>query len=80
MLLILGGAVGNVIDRLRLGHVIDFVHVHWNEASFPAFNVADSAITIGAACVILDALLEGRRARRAAAAGSAPAQDSQAAP
>ncbi len=52
--LILGGAIGNVIDRLRLGEVIDFVQVHWNEAYFPAFNVADSAITIGAVCVILD--------------------------
>lgn len=69
--LILGGALGNVVDRLRLGHVIDFVHVHWNEASFPAFNVADMAITVGAACVILDAVFEGRRARRAAAAGAA---------
>jgi signal peptidase II len=69
--LILGGAIGNVIDRLRLGHVIDFVHAHWNEASFPAFNVADAAISIGAVCVILDALFESRRARRAAAVGGA---------
>jgi signal peptidase II len=62
--LILGGAIGNVIDRLRLGEVIDFVQVHWNDAHFPAFNVADSAITIGAACVLLDALLESQRERR----------------
>jgi signal peptidase II len=62
--LILGGAIGNVIDRLRLGEVIDFVQVHWNEAYFPAFNVADSAISIGAACVILDALRESQRERR----------------
>jgi signal peptidase II len=59
--LVLGGALGNVIDRIRLGHVIDFIHFHWNRAYFPAFNVADSAITIGAACLLLDALLEGRR-------------------
>jgi signal peptidase II len=45
---VLGGAVGNVIDRLRLGHVVDFILVHWRGHPFPAFNVADSAITIGA--------------------------------
>lgn len=59
--LVLGGALGNVIDRIRLGHVIDFIHFHWNGAYFPAFNVADSAITIGAACLLLDALFEGRQ-------------------
>lgn len=59
--LVLGGAVGNVIDRIWHGHVVDFIHVHWNDAYFPAFNVADSAITIGAAFLILDALFEGRR-------------------
>jgi signal peptidase II len=58
--LILGGALGNVIDRLRLGHVIDFIHVHWGEHYFPAFNVADSAITIGAVLLLLDAWLEAR--------------------
>ncbi|MES1195995.1 MAG: signal peptidase II [Steroidobacter sp.] len=60
--LILGGALGNVIDRVWLGYVIDFIHVHWDRVgfSFPAFNVADSAITIGAGCLILDAFLEGR--------------------
>jgi signal peptidase II len=59
--LVLGGALGNLIDRIRLGHVIDFIHFHWDQAYFPAFNVADSAITVGAACLLLDALLEGRR-------------------
>jgi signal peptidase II len=58
--LILAGALGNVIDRLRLGHVIDFINVHWGEHYFPAFNVADSAITIGAALLLLDAWLEAR--------------------
>jgi len=58
--LILAGALGNVVDRLRLGHVIDFIHVHWGEHYFPAFNVADSAITIGAALLLLDAWLEAR--------------------
>lgn len=61
--LVLGGAIGNVIDRIRLGSVVDFIHFHWNQAYFPAFNVADSAITVGAACLLLDALIDsGRRA------------------
>jgi signal peptidase II len=69
--LILSGAIGNVIDRLRLGHVIDFVVAHWDGAEFPAFNVADAAISVGAACVILDALLEHRREKQAARARAA---------
>jgi signal peptidase II len=60
---ILGGAVGNVVDRLLHGHVVDFIQVHWHGWYFPAFNVADSAITIGAACLILDELLRVRRTR-----------------
>lgn len=59
--LILAGALGNVIDRLRLGYVVDFLQVHWQQHYFPAFNVADSAITIGAGCLLLDALLASRR-------------------
>jgi len=58
--LILGGALGNVIDRLRLGYVIDFLNFHWGVHYFPAFNVADSSITIGAALLLLDAWLEAR--------------------
>ena len=61
--LILGGALGNVIDRLLHGHVIDFIQVHYRGAYFPAFNVADSAITVGAALLILDELLRVRRER-----------------
>lgn len=60
---ILGGAVGNVIDRLLHGHVIDFLDFHWAGWHFPAFNVADSAITIGAICLIADELLRVRRSR-----------------
>ena len=59
--LVLGGALGNVIDRMRLGYVVDFIHVHWNDAYFPAFNVADSAITVGAALLLLDALMDSGR-------------------
>ena len=59
--LILGGAVGNVIDRLLHGHVIDFIQVHYAGWFFPAFNVADSALTVGAVLRVLDDL---RRVRR----------------
>lgn len=59
--MVLGGAVGNVIDRLWHGYVVDFIHVHHGAWSFPAFNLADSAITLGAVCLILDEL---RRVRR----------------
>ena len=58
---ILGGAVGNVIDRLTRGYVVDFLDFHWQGMHFPAFNLADSAITLGAACLILDELLRVRR-------------------
>lgn len=63
--LIVGGALGNVIDRIQHGYVVDFIQVHWRGAYFPAFNVADSAITVGAGLLILDALLEWRRAAAA---------------
>ena len=61
--LILGGALGNVIDRVLHGHVVDFLQFHWGNAYFPSFNVADSAITIGAVLLILDELLRVRRGR-----------------
>ena len=54
--LVLGGAIGNVIDRLRLGYVVDFVHVYWREYQWPDFNVADSAITVGVALLVIDIL------------------------
>ena len=67
---ILGGAVGNVVDRLMHGYVVDFLDFHWNFLArifhgghFPAFNLADTAISVGAACLILDELLRARRAR-----------------
>jgi len=56
--LILGGALGNLIDRIAYGYVVDFLHFHWNEHYFPAFNIADSAITCGAFLLILDSLKE----------------------
>ena len=60
---ILGGAVGNVADRLQHGYVVDFLDFHLGGRHFPAFNVADSAITVGAICLVLDELLRMRRNR-----------------
>jgi signal peptidase II len=60
---ILGGAVGNVVDRVLHGYVVDFLDFHWGGWHFPAFNVADSGITIGALCLILDEILRVRRGR-----------------
>lgn len=54
--LILGGALGNVIDRFAYGAVVDFLDFHWSGAHFPAFNVADSAISVGAALLVWDQL------------------------
>jgi signal peptidase II len=65
--LILGGALGNLVDRLRFGHVVDFLDFHAAGWHWPAFNVADSAITIGAALLILDGF---RRHERRAGASS----------
>lgn len=59
--LILAGALGNLYDRVVLGHVVDFLDFHWGDYHFPAFNIADTAITLGAALIILDMLLGGRR-------------------
>ena len=56
--LVLGGALGNVIDRVMHGYVVDFIYFHWGPQYFPAFNVADSAISIGAGCLLLDAFRE----------------------
>lgn len=63
MACILGGAIGNVIDRVRYGYVVDFLDVHWGTWHFPAFNIADSAISIGAVCLILDELLRVRKTK-----------------
>ena len=59
--LVAGGAVGNLIDRVRYGYVTDFVHVYWRRYEWPDFNVADSAITIGIVLLLVDAL-RGRAA------------------
>ncbi len=63
MACLLGGAVGNVVDRLLHGYVVDFVQLHYAGCAFPAFNVADAAITAGAIGMILDELRRVRRGR-----------------
>lgn len=68
--LILGGALGNVIDRATRGYVVDFLDFYWGQWHFAAFNVADSAITIGAGLLILDMLLDLRRGKQDAPAKS----------
>ena len=64
---ILGGAIGNVIDRLQHGYVVDFLDFHIGSWHYPAFNVADIAICVGAASLILDEVLRARRSKKAAA-------------
>ena len=64
--LILGGAVGNVIDRLIYGHVVDFLLFYWRNWYYPAFNVADMGIVCGAILLVLDELLRARQAKKAA--------------
>ena len=61
--LILGGAIGNVVDRLMHGYVVDFIQVHYAGWYFPSFNIADSGISVGAALLILDEILRVRRGR-----------------
>jgi len=67
--LILSGAVGNLIDRIRLGEVIDFLDVYWRSHHWPAFNVADSAICVGVALLALDMFREERHLKQVAKGG-----------
>ena len=67
--LILGGALGNLIDRVVLGYVVDFIFFHWNDSYFPAFNVADAAITTGAIMMRIEVLFLDREDRDAHPAG-----------
>ena len=59
--LVIGGAVGNLIDRIRFGSVVDFIHVYWGRYEWPDFNVADSAISVGIALLVLEGLRPHRR-------------------
>lgn len=62
--LILAGAIGNLIDRFRLGYVVDFLDFYWGHRHFPAFNIADSAITVAAFLLIIDFFLENKRRKQ----------------
>jgi signal peptidase II len=74
--LVLGGAIGNLIDRVRLGFVVDFVHLYWRQHQWPDFNVADSAITVGVTLLVLDIL----RSPGEAPADAKPGLDAAASP
>jgi signal peptidase II len=65
--LVLGGAIGNLYDRMTLGYVVDFILVHYQGWNFPAFNVADSAITVGAIMLIIDAFFLEKKRQSASA-------------
>lgn len=67
--LIIGGALGNLIDRIALGEVVDFLDFHWAGWHWPAFNVADSAITVGVVALLWDSLINSRRKSEDEAAG-----------
>ncbi|MGB0513342.1 MAG: signal peptidase II, partial [Wenzhouxiangellaceae bacterium] len=60
LMLLLGGAIGNLIDRVQLGYVIDFIDVHWRGRHWPAFNIADSAIVVGVTLMFIESLFEPR--------------------
>lgn len=62
LVLVIGGALGNLIDRVRLGKVVDFLQWHWHDWYWPSFNVADSAITLGVALLLIDGLFARNRA------------------
>lgn len=63
--LIIGGAIGNLIDRLRFGYVVDFIHWYWRDFSWPVFNLADSAIVAGAALLVVASFTAGSAERGA---------------
>ncbi|MEA2625770.1 MAG: signal peptidase [Candidatus Binatota bacterium] len=69
---ILGGALGNLVDRLAYGEVVDFVDVHWRDLHWPAFNVADSSITLAVAAVIAHSLFFADRASKAPGRSASP--------
>jgi len=76
--LVLGGAIGNLIDRLQHGYVVDFFLFYYGRWSFPAFNVADAAITVGVGLLLIDGFfLEGKRQDQAGADGGATASNGQ---
>lgn len=73
--LVIGGALGNLIDRLQHGFVVDFLDFYWNKSHFPAFNIADSAICVGAALIIIDSFITEREDKQAASADKPAAKE-----
>lgn len=73
--LMVAGIVGNLIDRVRLGYVVDFLHFYWRQHSFPSFNVADSAICVGVGIYMISQFLESRADKRAAGVSSTALPD-----
>lgn len=71
LVMVMSGAIGNIIDRVRLSEVIDFIDVHWYQHHWPAFNIADSAICVGVGLMILDLWREERRLKVAKTSGVA---------
>ncbi|MCK5876269.1 MAG: lipoprotein signal peptidase [Candidatus Marithrix sp.] len=61
LVLVLGGALGNLIDRVIYGYVIDFIDIYYQQWHWPAFNIADSSISLGAVMLVVDAILEGKK-------------------
>jgi signal peptidase II len=70
--LVLGGAIGNLVDRVRLGYVVDFIHAHWRTHHWPTFNVADIAITVGIGLMLLEYILGPKTTPRASPNPAAP--------
>lgn len=64
--LVIGGALGNLVDRLQHGFVVDFLDFYWNTSHFPAFNIADSAICVGAGLIILDSFVSDKDVKKSA--------------
>jgi signal peptidase II len=72
--LVVGGAIGNLIDRVRYGSVVDFIHVYWRTHQWPDFNVADSAISVAVVLLLVEGLVSPRDRRRGAAPPSLPGE------
>jgi signal peptidase II len=72
--LVVGGAIGNLIDRVRYGSVVDFIHVYWRTHQWPDFNVADSAISVAVVLLLVEGLVSPRERRRGAAPPSLPGE------
>jgi signal peptidase II len=71
--LVISGAAGNLVDRVRQGYVVDFIRFYWKDWEYPTFNVADIAITFGVICLVADAIADWRSSKKSAGAAKPPA-------